>query len=342
MLNSSDAFCYICGEVTFISRRWSFTPLIKKCYEYYFGYKVGDQDKNWAPHFCCVTCVRLLAAWAKGSRCMPFAIPMSWTEPTDHVSDCYFCLTTITGVTAKSTHTVQYANLPSAMKPIPHSAELPVPKPPTNKTLSDSESSDENVCQFNKNIDCDPTFARDCSSNEPHLLTQGDLNDIACDLNLPVKQAELLGFRLKGWNPLRQDTKVCFCSGLHEEFKDLFSLEDGVIFCNDDCSVMEILGHEYNSDQWRLFIDSSKVSLKVVLLHNGNRFPSVPLAHAANTKENYESIKPLLGKIKYGEFKWKFMLISRLWHCYSECNSGTQNNAVTCVSETAGIKRITM
>jgi len=68
-VNSSDAFCYICGEVTFKSRRRSFAPLIKKCYEHYFGCKVGDQDKCWVPYFCCVTCSRLLAAWAKGSRC---------------------------------------------------------------------------------------------------------------------------------------------------------------------------------------------------------------------------------------------------------------------------------
>jgi len=39
------------------------------------------------------------------------------------------------------------------------------------------------------------------------------------------------------------------------------------------------------TQMWRLFIDSSKVSLKVVLLHNGNRFPSIPLAHAANMKK---------------------------------------------------------
>jgi hypothetical protein len=49
---------------------------------------------------------------------------------------------------------------------------------------------------------------------------------------------------------------------------------------------MEFLGHGYNPDQWQLLIDSSKVSLKVVLFHNGNRFPSVPLAHATNMKEN--------------------------------------------------------
>ena len=92
---------------------------------------------------------------------------------------------------------------------------------------------------------------------------------------------------------------MCFYCGCHEEFKDFFSLEDGVMFCNDVCSIMEVLGHVYNPDQWRLFIDSPKVSLKVVLLHNGNRFPSVPLAHAANMKESYESMKLLLGKIKF-------------------------------------------
>jgi len=116
------------------------------------------------------------------------------------------------------------------MRPVPHSAELPVPKPPTNLTLSDSESSDEDVGQANNNMDCDPTFAGACSSNEPHLLTQGDLNDIVRDMNLSKKQAELLGSRLKSWDLLRQDTEVCFYRVRHEEFKDLFSLENGVVF----------------------------------------------------------------------------------------------------------------
>ena len=98
------------------------------------------------------------------------------------------------------------------------------------------------------------------------------------------------------------------------------------MFCNDVCSVMEVLGHEYNPDQWRLFIDSSKVNLKLVLLHNGNRFPSVPLAHSANMKESYESMKLLLGKIKYDEFKWKLCgdlkvvaLLLRIQLGYTKC-----------------------
>ena len=45
---------------------------------------------------------------------------------------------------------------------------------------------------------------------------------------------------------------------------------------------------------WRCFYSTTE-----------KKFPSVPLALAANMKESYESTKLLLGKIKYDEFKWK-------------------------------------
>jgi hypothetical protein len=105
---------------------------------------------------------------------------------------------------------------------------------------------------------------------------------------------------------------------------------------------MEVLGHEYNPDQCHLFTDSSIVILKVVLLHNGNGFSSVPLAHAPSMKERYESMKLPLGNIKYDEFSGSYVVISRLWHCYSECNSSTQNTTVPCASGTAGTRRIAM
>ena len=70
-----------------------------------------------------------------------------------------------------------------------------MPKPPTNLTLRDSESSDEDVGQANNNMYCDPTFGEASSSNEQHLLTPRDLNDIVRDLNLSKKKAELLDSR---------------------------------------------------------------------------------------------------------------------------------------------------
>jgi hypothetical protein len=67
--------------------------------------------------------------------------------------------------------------------------------------------------------------------------------------------------------------------------------------------VKETLGHQHNTPEWRLFIDSSKVNLKAVIPHNGNKYPSVPLAHAVNMKESYENMKLLLEKINYEKYK---------------------------------------
>src|SRR5271170_5869395 len=51
-------------------------------------------------------------------------------------------------------------------------------------------------------------------------------------------------------------------------------------------------------------IDSSKSSLKAVLLNNGNMYPSIPLAHAVGMKETHESMQPLLETMKYSQYKW--------------------------------------
>ena len=102
---------------------------------------------------------------------------------------------------------------------------------------------------------------------------------------------------------------------------------------------MEVLVHEYNPDQWRLFTDASEVYLKMFQLHHGKRFPSVPLSHAANMKESYESIWESLSMT---DLSGSYMVMTRLWLCYSECNSGTKNTAISYASGTAGTRRIPM
>ena len=54
----------------------------------------------------------------------------------------------------------------------------------------------------------------------------------------------------------------------------------------------------YRPEDWRLFIDSSKKSLKCVLLHNSNGFASIPIAPSTNLKEEYDNIKMVLQRIK--------------------------------------------
>jgi len=68
-----------------------------------------------------------------------------------------------------------------------------------------------------------------------------------------------------------------------------FSQENDLVICNDVCSVIEPFKHQHNPAEWHLFTDSSKVSLKAVLLYNGNTFPPVPLGHVPHMKESYKN-----------------------------------------------------
>jgi len=88
----------------------------------------------------------------------------------------------------------------------------------------------------------------------------------------------LSGSRLRGWNLLQKDNKVFFFRNRLEEFQDLYSEENDLVYFNNISAVMNVLDHEHKTTEWRVFIDSSKTSLKAVLLHNVNKFPSVPLA----------------------------------------------------------------
>ena len=65
------------------------------------------------------------------------------------------------------------------------------------------------------------------------------------------------------------------------------------------------IGIDYNLADWRLFIDSSVKSLKAVLVHNGNEFPSIPVGHSVHMKEEYENVKTLLNMIKFTSHNWE-------------------------------------
>ena len=81
-------------------------------------------------------------------------------------------------------------------------------------------------------------------------------------------------------------------------------MDNGLCYCNNVKCLFTAIGVEHNPTQWRLFIDSSTRSLKAVLLHNGNKYPSVPVAHSVQMKEDYENVKHLLEKLNYNEFQW--------------------------------------
>lgn len=79
----------------------------------------------------------------------------------------------------------------------------------------------------------------------------------------------------------------------------------GISYCCDVDQLFENLNHHHIPSEWRLFIDSSVNSLVIVLLHIGNKFPSVPIGYTRSTAETYEIIKLLLDLINYNEHQWQ-------------------------------------
>ena len=80
--------------------------------------------------------------------------------------------------------------------------------------------------------------------------------------------------------------------------------EDDLMFCYEVGCLMNALGIKHDPQEWRLFIDSSKLSLKAVLLLNGNQHPCIPVGHAVQMKETYENLKQLLNKLEYRNYGW--------------------------------------
>jgi len=76
------------------------------------------------------------------------------------------------------------------------------------------------------------------------------------------------------------------------------------VVCKDVGGLFKALNMSHRSDERSLFLDSSKVSLKAGLLHNGNVLPSIPVAHAFRVKESVNCIRHLLQYIKYDTYKW--------------------------------------
>ena len=78
-----------------------------------------------------------------------------------------------------------------------------------------------------------------------------------------------------------------------------------LVYCSDIPDLLKEMGIEdYNKNDWRLFIDSSKKSLKCVLLHNGNLYGSVSIEHSTQLKENYNHIEKVLILINYNQHQW--------------------------------------
>lgn len=269
------------------------TDGIKLNYFNIFNETIRHQDKEWAPHHICSDCRRKLFNSTSTCNAFWFKEPMKWLEPRNHDDDCYFCLTKAKGYNRKFKNQILYPDLYSARRPSPKRDEETVETSEEFQFPSSSRemSPDGSTCSF------------DFYGGRP--FTQLELNNLVRDLDLSKRHAEILGSRLNEKDFLDQGTSFAWYRHREEEFLPYFAEEDQLVYCKDIVGLMTQFGLNYNPAEWRLFIDSSKRSLKVVLLHNGNKLPCIPIGHSVHLKEEYGNLVMILEKIRYNDHEWK-------------------------------------
>ena len=130
--NKPDVFCCICAEFTIAPNRKPVTSFITRAYHAYFGIKLADQHKAWAPHMVCKACTE--TAWVD-----------QWQEESElwinHVTDCYSCAVDVTEINRKNRGSLKYLDLQSARRPVAHCDEIPVPIFGELPDISDEDAS---------------------------------------------------------------------------------------------------------------------------------------------------------------------------------------------------------
>ena len=286
---NKDSFCYNCGEFVFKENRKTIDKFYKKVYYTYFKIKLGDQDKTWATHIVCKAWKESVRLWTTGKKAaLKFGIPIIWREPANHLDDCYFCMTNLVGFNKKNQKNILYSSIPSATRPIPHCDENPVPVfrelldiPVSAASLSQDPQPQEWTEHWKRfrpwKSRCWQWYRLSWSSIEPNHFNQDDLSDLIRNLNLSKESAKLFASHLKERNFLQAKANVTFYRNRDAEFLPYFKQYEEILVCNDvELLLMELDIYHYDANSWRLFTDSSKRSLKCVLLHNTNKYTSIP------------------------------------------------------------------
>ena len=282
---------------------------MKRAYEAYFGIKLGDQDKQWAPHKVCKNCTDTRCLWTQGKvKAIRFGVPMVWRSPKNHHDDCYFRMVSMSRWNRHKKNSWYYPDLESARRPVPHFEEVPIPvfssfpKLVSNDDLF-AETEEVNSDGSNYNDNMYDTTAEWQSKVKPFSRSQ--LNDLVRDLALSTEASRVLASRLSEHGILDSKTKITFYRHRDEPLSGYFTKEDNFVFCKNLKGLLAAMGvPKYKPGEWRLFIDSSKQTLKCVLLHNASTYAGVPIGHSVTLKESYSTVQMVLHKLCYNEHKW--------------------------------------
>lgn len=320
-------FCYVCGLFAPSKNFKNITKTVVNSFQKIF--KTAYVPYLWyTPEVVCDYCYRNLCKFTDGRSTIKYSVPTIWLPRTEHCSElCYFCVTftQTKGYQYFRRNKIRYANVESVIPAVLYSPEERIAasmeifddvpelrdgEPTVAPTMLSTFLASNARCGEPEVSEFVPTPS-ELGTAVPHLVTQADFNDLVREGNLSKRTAELFASRFKQWNIVAADFKITAARDRRSSipYDEFFKLhedrEKNLAYCCDIDSMFEKIGYPHISEEWRLFIDASVNSLKVVLLHIGNKHPAVPIAYATNLKETYEGMELILQLINYQEHNWK-------------------------------------
>jgi hypothetical protein len=150
-------------------------------------------------------------------------------------NQAYFSSCNVKGYNTRNKTEITYPTIRSAILPVPHGPEIPIPSRPENFDLF-SPLSDSEISVSGKS---DSDFQAETTAKEPGLFTQSELSDLIRELGLPKDLAEILKSRLceKTWSPKGRRT-----IGTDIEKRKYFSQEGPLVYCNNIPEMVHTLG----------------------------------------------------------------------------------------------------
>lgn len=298
-------------------------------------------NRTWIPKVICKSCVTRLNRWHTSNSNKYFSSPASLREVEDHEEDCYYCVNDIKGLNSKNKSTFNPTITDSVVMPMRRMAfeieNMEVDECSRDGTEvkgehneGDSEfevaedvveggSIDDDVAyrsyESDSESETDESSDSDSGQDQEYreqrypktvrLFSQKSLNDLIRDIGLTKANGEVLTSRWQERGMLKKEVIVSLQRNRDKQFVPYFTQERSLIYCHDIDGLLQEFGVKHNPAKWRLFIDSSKRSLKGDLLNNGNELASIPIAHSTTLDECYNNMEYLLQKINYTTYQWK-------------------------------------
>ena len=202
------------------------------------------------------------------------------------------------GINRKNKHQVQYPDVPSAIRPIPHCLDLPVFEPDGNMEYSsDFDHSDQTV------VAGDDAYKPE-EDNQPVPLTLAEFNELTRHINHSKKSAHMLDSRLKEKQLLAQGVLFYWYRDHERELWQFFTFQDksSLVYRNNIAGLIKSIGFNRWIDQWAS-IDATEWRFLLT-------YP------AAISKQLFYVMGIVFHQSLLGiQYKWKKLIIAWIIYC---------------------------